>query len=232
MTISNESVIQLVNVKKIFKINKEQLMLFSNLNLTIFENEFVVIKGPSGSGKSTVLMLIAGLTKCDDGIIQVYNNDLTSFNEETLTIFRSVHLGIVFQMGHLIDSLTVLENILLPVELAQRFDNSYEDRATELLTHFRLIERKNSLPLMLSGGEYQRVSIIRSLILDPPLLLIDEPTANQDELTKALIIQTLQALRHKKTIVLISHEKEIYPIADRILTPQGGELQEVDSWGA
>ena len=112
MKISKESVIQMVNVKKIFKINEEQLILFSDLNLDISENEFIVIKGPSGSGKSTILMLIAGLTKCNDGVIQVCNNKLTSFNEETLAIFRSVHLGIVFQMGHLIESLTVLERLI------------------------------------------------------------------------------------------------------------------------
>jgi ABC-type lipoprotein export system ATPase subunit len=213
-----------------FRINKEEFILFNNLNLDVNEKEFVVIKGPSGSGKSTIFLLIAGLTKCNDGVIQVFNNKISSFNEENLAIFRSVHLGIVFQMGHLIESLTVLENILLPVDLAQRFDRNYEKQAIELLTEFRLIDRKHSLPLMLSGGEYQRVSFIRALILNPPLLLIDEPTANQDELTKSLIIQKLRTMRHKKTIAVISHENKIYPIADRIFVPQGGELQEVEAW--
>ena len=129
-------------------------------------------------------------------------------------------------MGSSEYSVLILENKHLHHRLLTC--NDYEKHAMELLTNFRLIERKNSLPQMLSGGEYQRASFVRSLILDPPILLIDEPTANQDELTKALIIQKLKELRHKKTIIVITHEKEIYPIADRIFVPQGGELQEMD----
>ncbi len=223
-------VIEIREAKKIFKIGNEEITLFTNLEFVVSNKEFIVLSGPSGSGKSTILSIIAGLTRVNQGSVRVFDHSLKEFNEESLAIFRSMNIGIVFQMGHQIESLTVLENILLPVELAQREEEDFRERAWNLLEEFYLDHRAHSLPNMISGGEYQRASFIRALILDPPLLLIDEPTANQDQKTKSVIFDKLTKLKRKKTVIIVTHEKEIFPLADRLLVPNSNGLNEGLSW--
>ena len=158
--------------------------------------------------------------------MKVFGHELDNFNEESLALFRSSTIGIVFQLGHLIETLTVLENILLPVELAQRDERDYEKRAWDLLNEFYMSHRAHSLPRMISGGEYQRVAFIRALILDPQILLVDEPTANQDEQTKQAIFRKLAELKGQKTILVITHSRDIFPQADRIYIPSEFKLRE------
>ncbi len=226
MAPSSTPIIELKGVRKDFKIGKEVFNLYKNLDLQCDENDFIVLSGASGSGKSTILSIIAGLTRVDQGTVRIFNHNLNDLEEETLAIFRSTNIGIVFQMGHLIDTLTILENILLPVELAQRSDVDYTKRAWNLLNEFYLSHRAHSLPRMVSGGEYQRAAFIRALILDPLLLLVDEPTANQDERTKLVIRQKLTSLKGKKTIIVVTHEKDIFPLANRIYLPTNNGLRE------
>jgi putative ABC transport system ATP-binding protein len=219
-------VIELKVISKHFKIGKERITLFKDLEFRCAENEFIVFTGPSGCGKTTLLQIIAGLTRVDKGTVRVYDHKLEEFSEESLALFRSSTIGIVFQMGHLIDTLTVLENILLPVELAQREEKDYEKRAWELLEEFYMSHRAHSLPRMISGGEYQRVAFIRALILDPQILLVDEPTANQDKRTKAAIYQIPAQRRGKKTILVVTPSRDIYPHADRAYIPIDTKLCE------
>ena len=226
MSFSSTPVIELKGIRKDFKIGKEAFNLYENLDLQCKENDFIVLSGASGSGKSTILSIIAGLTRVDKGTVRIFKHDINDLDEETLAIFRSTNMGIVFQMGHLIDTLTILENILLPVELAQRSDVNYTERAWNLLNEFYLAHRAHSLPRMVSGGEYQRAAFIRALILDPLLLLVDEPTANQDERTKSVILQKLTSLKGKKTIIVVTHEKDIFPLANRVYIPTNNGLRE------
>ncbi len=219
-------IIELKTISKHFKVGKEKIELFKDLEFQCNENEFVVFTGPSGCGKTTILQIIAGLTRVDQGTVRVFDHNINDFNEESLALFRSSTIGLVFQLGHLIETLTVLENILLPVELAQREEKDYEKRAWDLLEEFYMAHRAHSLPRMISGGEYQRVAFIRSLILDPQILLIDEPTANQDERTKAAIFQKLAQLKGKKTILVVTHSRDIFPQADRIFIPDNFRLRE------
>ena len=223
---SSVSIIQLNAICKNFKIGRDRIELFKGLDFKCDENEFVVFTGPSGCGKTTILQIIAGLTRVDSGTVRVFDHKLDEFNEESLALFRSSTIGLVFQMGHLIETLTVLENILLPVELAQRDERDYEKRAWDLLEEFYMSHRAHSLPRMISGGEYQRVAFIRALILDPLILLVDEPTANQDERTKAAIFQKLAQLKGKKTILVVTHSRDIFPQADRIFIPDNKKLRE------
>ncbi len=222
----NTSAISLSEVYKQFQIGKIRIPILQDLNFTVRENEFVILSGPSGSGKSTILSIIGGLTRIDKGEIMVLNHDLQNMSEEDLAIFRSTYVGFVFQTGHLLASLTVLENILLPIELASRHieDLDFETRAKDLINEFKLTNREASLPAMISGGEYQRTAFIRSLILDPDLILIDEPTSNQDQVTTQIIINKLKELKGKKTIICVTHDRKIFPLADRILLPQTGKL--------
>lgn len=218
--------LKISNVTKIFKIGNEEITILDSLDLQCYENDFLVISGPSGSGKSTILSIIGGMVRPSKGVVNVFEYNLTedTITEEQLAIFRSTNVGFVFQTGHLIDSLTVYENVLLPVELAQRDDANFRERAWNLLEEFHLEQRANSLPIMISGGEYQRTAFIRALILDPPLLLIDEPTSNQDNQTTEIIINKLRQLSGQKTIIVITHDKKIFPLADKIYIPRDGKL--------
>jgi len=218
--------INLRNITKEYRLGNRKILVLDDLNFFCNEKEFTILTGYSGSGKSTVLNIIGGLTKIDKGQARVLNHDLEKMTEEDLAIFRALYVGFVFQTGHLLDSLTVLENVLLPVELAQRdnSDHSYEKIALKLLEEFKLDDRADSLPIMLSGGEYQRTVFVRALILDPDLLLIDEPTSNQDSITTEIIIQKLSELRRKKTILVVTHDRRIFPLADQIYIPTEGKL--------
>jgi putative ABC transport system ATP-binding protein len=218
--------VEMCNVRKQFSIGNAVFTILDDLNFTCYENEFIIISGPSGSGKSTILSIIGGLTSVNKGSVRVLNHQLNTMTEEALAIFRSVYVGFVFQTGHLIDSLTVLENILLPVELSQQDDseNKYQERAWELMEEFKLNERADSLPAMISGGEYQRTAFIRALILDPDLLLIDEPTSNQDSQTTKIISSKLHKLKGEKNLIVVTHEKKLFPLADKIYVPQKGKL--------
>ncbi|MFX0124563.1 MAG: ABC transporter ATP-binding protein [Candidatus Hodarchaeota archaeon] len=222
----NPIAVEVCNVKKEFSIGKTKITILDELNFSCYENEFIIVSGPSGSGKSTFLSIIGGLTSVDKGSVRVLNHQLNTMTEEALAIFRSVYVGFVFQTGHLIDSLTVLENILLPVELSQRenSDNKYQERAWDLMEEFKLSERADSLPAMISGGEYQRTAFVRALILDPDILLIDEPTSNQDSQTTDIISNKLQKLKGEKNLIVITHEKQLFPLADKIYIPRDGKL--------
>ncbi|MFW9903302.1 MAG: ABC transporter ATP-binding protein [Candidatus Thorarchaeota archaeon] len=222
----NSFTVEVCNVQKKFSIGNTTLTILDNLNFSCYENEFILISGPSGSGKSTILSIIGGLTSVNKGSVRVLNHQLNTMTEEALAIFRSVYVGFVFQTGHLIDSLTVLENILLPVELSQQdgSENKYQERAWELMEEFKLNERADSLPAMISGGEYQRTAFIRALILDPDLLLIDEPTSNQDSQTTKIISNKLHKLKGEKNLIVVTHERKLFPLADKIYVPQKGKL--------
>ncbi len=222
----NTIAVEVSDVTKVFTIGKTKITILDKLEFLCYENEFTIISGPSGSGKSTLLSVIGGLTRVDEGSVQVLNHNLNKMTEETLAIFRSVYVGFVFQTGHLIDSLTVLENVMLPVELAEKRDleDNYKERAWNLLEEFKLDERAHSLPVMLSGGEYQRAAFIRALVLDPDLLLIDEPTSNQDLQTTESIINKLNKLKGLKNIIIVTHEKKLFHLADKIYIPINGKL--------
>ncbi|MHA2247573.1 MAG: ABC transporter ATP-binding protein [Candidatus Hodarchaeales archaeon] len=226
---SNDTIpiaVEVSEVTKVFTIGKTQITILDKLEFLCYENEFTIISGPSGSGKSTLLSVIGGLTRIDEGSVQVLNHNLKEMEEEALALFRSVYVGFVFQTGHLIDSLTVLENVMLPVELSQKdnLDNKYRERAWNLLEEFKLNERAHSLPAMISGGEYQRTAFVRALILDPELLLIDEPTSNQDLQTIESIINKLNKLKGQKNIIVVTHEEKLFPLADKIYIPINGKL--------
>ena len=218
--------VEVCNVKKEFLIGNTTITILDDFNFTCYDKEFIIISGPSGSGKSTILSVIGGLMSVDKGSVRVLNHELNTMTEEELAIFRSVYVGFVFQTGHLIDSLTVLENILLPVELSQRnnSEDKYQERAWELMEEFKLSERADSLPAMISGGEYQRTAFIRALILDPDLLLIDEPTSNQDTQTTQVISSKLHKLKGEKNLIVVTHEQKLFPLADKIYSPREGRL--------
>ncbi len=201
-------------------------VVLDGADAVIHKGEFVALLGPSGSGKSTLLNLISGIDRPDGGHVRIGGRSTSDLSERERTLFRRNHLGFVFQFFNLLPTLTVEENLLLPVELAGKGTDGAGARATALLEQVGLADRADSFPDRLSGGEQQRVAICRALIHDPDLVLADEPTGNLDEVTGAWIMDLLDAMTRKagKTLVVVTHSRAVAARADRILELHGGVL--------
>jgi putative ABC transport system ATP-binding protein len=186
------------------------------VDLDIREGEFFVMLGKSGSGKSTLLNLLCGIDTADSGSILIHDTDITRLDERRLTLFRRDHIGIIFQFFNLIPTLTVLENVTLPLELSGQ--SGGETHARSLLDAVDLGGRADDFPDKLSGGEQQRVAIARALVNAPSLVLADEPTGNLDEETGGRILSLLLELTRDagRTLIMATHNPEIVPLADSI----------------
>ena len=193
-----------------------------NVSLTVQEGEFVAIVGSSGSGKSTLLGLVSGIDRPTTGEVWVAGRRIDQLNENQLARWRRYTLGIVFQFFQLLPTLTAIENVMLPMSLGGRTD---ESRARALLGRVGLAHRASHLPTALSGGEQQRVAIARALANDPPLLLADEPTGNLDEQTGQGIMDLLASLPTQgKTVLLVTHDLALAARADRVIHMANAEI--------
>jgi|SRR5581483_380605 putative ABC transport system ATP-binding protein len=190
------------------------------------EGDFVVLLGKSGSGKSTLLNLIGGIDVPSAGEVWVKDTCLTCLNERELTLFRRDHIGFVFQFFNLIPTLTVLENVTLPYELRGLNRRDGEKKAKAFLDRIGLAGRANAYPDRLSGGEQQRVAIVRALIHEPLLILADEPTGNLDEDTSQIVLKLLLELTREagRTLIMATHSAEVVPHADVIYHIHEGKL--------
>jgi putative ABC transport system ATP-binding protein len=202
------------------------------VTLSIEEGVFLAIAGPSGSGKSTLLGLIAGLDAPTTGTIIVDGVTVTSRSEEQLARLRGEKIGIVFQFFHLLPSLTALENILVPMEIAGAPDA--QARARTLLADVGLADRGHHYPSQLSGGEQQRVALARALANNPPVLLADEPTGNLDSATGRQVIEMLVSVGREqgRTLVLVTHDPELAALADEVISLRDGRIVERRTSGA
>ena len=200
------------------------LTILHPLDLTIPDGQFISVVGPSGSGKSTLLGLIAGLDAPTSGEIKIDGRDITAMSEDALAQLRGEKLGFVFQSFHLIPSLTALENILVPMEIAGARDS--EDRAHQLLEDVDLIARAHHYPSQLSGGERQRVAIARAFANNPSILLADEPTGNLDSKNGRHVFNLMVEInrRRKTTLVLVTHDHELALEADRRISLRDGRV--------
>jgi putative ABC transport system ATP-binding protein len=202
--------------------------ILKDVGLHIAAGEAVGLVGPSGSGKSTLLMVLAGLERPDTGTVTVNGMRLNDLNEDGLALFRGRHVGIVFQSFHLIPTMTALENVAVPLELAGRTDAFA--RAARELAGVGLGERLHHYPAQLSGGEQQRVALARALAPDPAILVADEPTGNLDESTGQQIVDLLFAQHAERgmTLVLVTHDMALASRCDRIIRVRSGHVESAD----
>ena len=199
--------------------------ILKGISLGINRGQAVGLVGPSGSGKSTLLMLMAGLERPDSGRIVVDGTDLAALDEDRLARFRGRRIGIVFQSFHLVPTMTALENVALPLELAGEGD-AFE-RARAELQAVGLGHRFQHYPAQLSGGEQQRVAIARAIVSNPAILVADEPTGNLDEKTGESIIDLLFALKRDRgaTLVLVTHDLNLARLCDRMVRLRSGHIE-------
>src|SRR3989344_5494303 len=220
--------IKLKSVYKDYKIDNElTFQALKNINLTIKQGEFTSIMGPSGSGKSTLMHIIGLLDKPTKGEIIIEGKDISTLSDDKLSSLRNEFVGFVFQQFNLINRYTVLENVMLPTMYAKKelkFDP--KERAMELLKSVGIDEKKDSYPNKISGGQQQRVAIARALIMNPKLILADEPTGNVDTKTGKEIMKILIQLNKDKkiTIELVTHEKEIAHKTNQAINKINGSI--------
>jgi len=220
--------IELRGVSKTVESGGRPLTILHPLDLTIASGEFLAVVGPSGSGKSTLLGLLAGLDAPTTGEILIDGTDITRLTEDALARLRGEKIGFVFQFFHLVPSLTAVENISVPMEIAQRRDAAV--RATSLLGEVGLSDRGHHYPSQLSGGEQQRVAIARALANDPRIVLADEPTGNLDSSTGRHIMDLLLETRRSRgmTLILVTHDAELASLADSRLVLRDGRPVRTD----
>jgi len=220
-----ETIVKIRDLSKTYGEAGRARHVLNAVDLDIYEGEFFAMLGKSGSGKSTLLNLISGIDNADGGSIEVDGTEILGLGERARTLFRRDNIGIVFQFFNLIPTLTVLENITLPLELQSRPRSEANERARALLERVGLADRTETFPDKLSGGEQQRVAIARALVSEPSIVLADEPTGNLDEDTGEIVLNLLLELTRGagKTLIMATHSPEIVPYADRIcrITPEG-----------
>ena len=219
-------IIQLIDVWKVYKMGEVEVPALRGLTLDIFPCEFVAIMGPSGSGKSTSMNMVGCLDIPTKGRILLDDNDIADLDESHLAQIRGRKIGFVFQQFNLINSLTAMENVMMPMIFQDVATYERETRARRLLEIVGLGGRMDHRPTELSGGEQQRVAIARALANNPPVILADEPTGNLDSKRGEEIMELLRTLheREGKTIIMVTHDPKLSKYADRIIYIKDGKV--------
>lgn len=205
-----------------------RVTILDDVALSIPPKQMVAVMGPSGSGKSTLLGLIAGLDRPTEGTIVLDGIDITTLSESRMAKFRRMKIGYIFQSFHLIPTLTALENVLVPLELAGHA--AAKDLAAELLHAVGLQDRMHHYPVQLSGGEQQRVAVARAFACRPPILLADEPTGNLDSQTGRHVMDLLLSLHrdYGTTLVLVTHDRAVASLMHRVIALRDGRIESDD----
>lgn len=219
-------VVELKNVKKVYKTGEKDYEALAGVDLSIEEGKFVVILGPSGAGKSTLLNLIGGMDIPTSGQVIVDGEDISKYSEDDLSIYRAKSVGFIFQFYNILPTLTVLENVDLVKDIV---DNPIDSH--EALAKVGLSEHENKFPNQLSGGEQQRVSIARAVAKNPKVLLCDEPTGALDSATGVDVLKLLQdqCKVHGNTVIIVTHNALIADVADVVIRVKNGQIRSVSN---
>ncbi|MEV0168226.1 ABC transporter ATP-binding protein [Nonomuraea fuscirosea] len=218
--------IEITDVVKAYPLGEGEVVAADRLSLSIGAGEFVAVVGRSGSGKTTLLNLLAGIDRPSAGTVRVSGTDLGALSESALAEWRGRNVGLVFQFFQLLPTLTVAENVMLAMDFAAAIPAvRRRDRALELLDRVGIGDQAGKLPSTLSGGQQQRAAIARALANDPPLLLADEPTGNLDSHTAGAVLDVFAGLNAEgRTIVVVSHERDIRSVVDREIVLVDGRV--------
>jgi putative ABC transport system ATP-binding protein len=220
--------IRSLDVHKIYKQGKNEIVALAGVSLDIQKGEFVGIMGPSGSGKSTLLHLMGGLDRPTRGEIMIDGRIISQMPDHEVTLLRRNKIGFIFQFFNLLPTLTAIENVMLPLILDGQSTAPGRSRAAALLSEVGLESRGDHLPEELSGGEIQRLAIARALAFNPPILLADEPTGNLDSKTGEEILQLLRQINREEgsTVVMVTHNREAAGCGDRVIHLRDGKIEQ------
>lgn len=225
-TTTNDAAIRVSDVYKHYELDGETIRAVDGVSMTAAAGEFVAVMGPSGSGKTTLLHLIGGLDVPDRGCIDVRGRTINEMSDAERTIFRRRQVGVVFQAYNLFPSLSALENVMLPYLVDGKSSEATRTRAIDMLARVNLDKRMSHRPALMSGGEQQRVAIARALMLDPVLLLADEPTGNLDPTSSRDVWRLMRNLcvEFSTTVIMVTHEAVAAAQADRVLMIRAGKI--------
>jgi putative ABC transport system ATP-binding protein len=223
---SDKSIIDLRQVDKIFETPSGPFTALRNINLQVRAGERVAVVGKSGSGKSTLINLIAGIDRPSAGEVSVAGAAVHALNQEQLARWRGQKVGVVFQFFQLLPTLTVAENVMLPMDFCDTWPaRERHDRAVALLERVGIAEQADKLPATLSGGQQQRAAIARALANDPPIIVADEPTGNLDSHTSEAVLRLFSGLGAEgKTVMLVTHERDVTSYVTRTITLADGAI--------
>lgn len=222
----DEHLIVIRDIEKVFKTEAGDFRALDRINLTIDEGEFVGIVGKSGSGKSTLINMITGIDRPTSGEVYINREPIHHLNEDQMAKLRGVNIGVVFQFFQLLPTLTIVENVMLPMDFCNRFHrHERRERAMHLLELMDVGHQANKLPTTLSGGQQQRVAIARALANDPPIVIADEPTGNLDSATADQVFRLFESLVDQgKTFLMVTHDRELANRLRRVITIADGRI--------
>lgn len=228
-----EKIIQVKNVKKIYRMGSEKIHAVNDVSFEILKGEFCCLLGTSGSGKSTLLNLMAGIEKLTEGEIIMKGKKIHKMNEKNLAKFRQKYLGFVFQSYNLMNSMTAIENVEFPLIFKRVKVKKRKALAKDMLLKVGLGSRLNHKPSEMSGGQQQRVGIARAFVSKPEIVFADEPTGNLDTKTAMEVMKLIKAIskENHQTIVMVTHDRRLADFADKIIHILDGEIQSVEVTG-
>ncbi len=229
-----EHVVQVKDVVKSFKVGDGEITILKGLSFDVKEGEFVSIVGPSGNGKSTLLNMITGIDRPSDGEVLVTGRQLNKMSENQLAAWRGEHVGIIFQFFQMLPALSILQNVILPMDFANKYrPKERRERAMHLLETVGLADQADKLPSMVSGGQQQRAAIARALANDPPLLVGDEPTGNLDTRTAHDVFDLFHKfVESGKSMLMVTHDKELASRVPRVVEITNGKITRDEYVGA
>jgi putative ABC transport system ATP-binding protein len=224
----DSKLIELRSVTKMYEGASNRYVALKDINLQVEKGEFVAIVGKSGSGKSTLINIMTGIDTPTSGEVYAASAPVHALNQEQLAIWRGKNIGVIFQFFQLLPTLTVVENVILPMDFCNMFsEREREERALELLSKVGIVDQADKLPADLSGGQQQRVAIARALANDPPILVADEPTGNLDSQTSEDIMKLFSGLASEgKTVVMVTHERDLNRYFTRTIQLIDGQICE------
>jgi putative ABC transport system ATP-binding protein len=226
MARNDNPIIKLEDVWKVYQLGRQELAILKGISLEIKRGDFIAVLGPSGSGKSTLLHMLGCLDLPTRGKIYLDNRDISLLSEDEIALVRGQKIGFIFQQFNLLQNLTALENVILPMIFSGKNEKERRERAEELLSWVGLKERLGHRPTEMSGGEQQRVAISRALANNPEIIVADEPTGNLDSVTGERVMQTLADFNEKdgKTVIVVTHDMEVANHTKRIIHIKDGQI--------